>query len=82
MELVIQIARLGEHLEEAAYDLTISTCTKKKSRLIKRRLYKCNNLWLKNRGYFLAAFAHESRRPTVRLNTGAPGFESLLSTQK
>jgi hypothetical protein len=81
MELVIQIARLGEHLKEPAYDLTISPCTNK-SRLIKRRLYKCNNLWLKNRGYCLVAFAHESRRPTVRLNTGAPGFESLISAQK
>ena len=28
------------------------------------------------------AFAHESRKATVRLNTGAPGFDNLLSTQK
>gem|GEM_PF-3679476 len=31
MELVIQIARLGERLKEAAYDLTILTCTNKKA---------------------------------------------------
>ncbi|MFT6236380.1 MAG: hypothetical protein ACJAU9_001472 [Lentimonas sp.] len=31
MELVIQIARLGEHLKEPAYDLTISTCINKKA---------------------------------------------------
>ena len=32
------------------------------------------------RYFFL--FAHESRSPTVRLNTGAPGLESFESTQK
>ena len=33
-------------------------------------------------GYFATAFAQESFRPTVRLKTGLPGWESLASAQK
>ena len=32
--------------------------------------------------YFATAFAQESFRPTVRLKTGLPGWESLASAQK
>jgi hypothetical protein len=32
--------------------------------------------------YFACSFAHESRKETIRLNTGLPGFESLGSARK
>jgi hypothetical protein len=32
--------------------------------------------------FFFSVFAHESRSDTDRLNTGAPGFESIASATK